>query len=736
MSLWICADELSRESRLYYFSKTFEAAEGATLKVHACADTRYQLYLNGHLVCEGPCQGSEYVRYYETVDLTPYLKAGENTLSAKVLHLQEGSFISLYRKSKAAFWFHGELTQNGETTQLGSDETWSCVRDDSVRMYHWPGVHTSVAPFEEVYGDPVLVPQTVKGMYEPATRRQGYNIFGIRDKYPIAPRPIPQMKEFPRKPMTIVRQGEGYIELDAGAYTTAKVTLGFKAKAEAVVRVIYSECYTIENEAGHRFKERRDNWQDPTARLDGVADTLHATGKEQSFSPFWYRSFRFIRLEFPADAEFELRELTYGTYFYPLDEAGSFTCSDERFNEMWRVSRNTVLCCMHEMYVDCPFYEQQQYGMDSALEMLFTFRLGSDTLMPFKSITDLSHSQIHDGMLQANYPSVDVQIIPDFTLFWVLMLRDYLRYTGQIDKAKTLMGTVDKALAGFDNLIGKDGLIKPTPYWAFVDWVPSWPVGTPQGGNDEPLTVTCFMYAAALKAAAELADKMGRPERAAEYQRRAAEMINNVNRSCYDEAVGLYQNTPSRKEYSQHTTLWAILSGAVCGEAAGALVDRTFKGDVPVAVCTFSMNHYMFRALEKADRYHYASRLFKGWQTMLDLHCTTWCENPDSPRSECHGWSSAPAYELSAMVLGVYPTEDGYASVRIKPYVTDLGLTWAKGTVPTPYGVIAVAWEKQDGRLSVKITLPEGSPMKATLVMPDGNTRILTETVTEAVCSL
>jgi hypothetical protein len=244
------------------------------------------------------------------------------------------------------------------------------------------------------------------------------------------------------------------------------------------------------------------------------------------------------------------------------------------------------------------------------------------------------------------------------------------------------------------------------------------------------------MYATALKAAADMAEKMGRTERSAEYRHRAAEMIENVNRLCYDTEVGLYMNTPSRKEYSQYTTLWAILSGAVSGKEAGELVDRTFNSNVHVSACTFSMNHYMFRALELADRYCYASRLFAGWETMLDLHCTSWCENPDSPRSECHGWSSAPAYEFSAMVLGVYPAEDGYMAVRIKPHVDDLGLTWAQGTVPTPYGVISVAWKKVDGELRVSVTLPENTPPKAILELPDGRVVTLTDRLTETFCKL
>ena len=245
------------------------------------------------------------------------------------------------------------------------------------------------------------------------------------------------------------------------------------------------------------------------------------------------------------------------------------------------------------------------------------------------------------------------------------------------------------------------------------------------------------MYAAALKAAAEICDTVGRPGLASDYRARAAVMLDNVKKYCYDEEVGLYRNTPSTKEYSQHTTLWAILAGAAIGDEAGALMDRTFDGRVPVAVCTFSMNYYMFRALEFAGRYNeYALKQLAGWETMLDLHCTTWCENPDDPRSECHGWSSAPIYEFSAMVLGVYPTENGYRSVRIKPNVDCFDLDWAKGTVPTPHGVISVAWEKKDGLLTLDVSLPEGSDMSCDVILPDGTSEAMTTGSRRFTCRL
>ncbi len=740
MAHWIFADETPASPRFYDFCKDFDAPAGATLTARISGDTRYALYLNDHLVSEGPCQGSSYLTYYESEDLTPYLRPGKNTLRARVLYVTTGFFISVYRREHPAFWFDGTLTVDGVVSALSTNGTWTCTREDACTFHNTPGVHTSIPPCEDWSGAPAPVPVEVKPWYEPDLGKKSYNIFGLSETYILRPRPIPQMETEAEKPLHPVRRGEGFIEFDAGAYTTAKVSMRFKAPAGSNIRVIYAECYSVANEQGNRYKSLRDAYDDPTAEMGGQFDTMVATGMDQIYAPFWYRSFRFVRVEFPADCEPEIASFTAAAYHYPLDSAGTFECSDERFNRMWDISRNTVLCCMHEMYVDCPYYEQQQYEMDSALEMLFTLRMSADGRMPYKSITDLAHSQMADGMLQANYPSTMVQIIPDFTFFWILMLRDYLRYTSpdaeNLARVRALTGTVDKALEAFEPYRTESGLIGVTPYWHFVDWVPAWFVGVPTGGDQEPITVTSLMYAAALRAAAEICDAVSRPGLAADYRARASEMIALVDQYCYDEKVGLYRDIPSIESYSQHTTLWAILSGAVTGKEAGALVDRTFDGHVPVHTCTFSMSHYMFRALEMADRYGYAARQMEGWQRMLDWHCTTWCENPDSPRSECHGWSSAPIYEFSAMVLGVTPTANGWQSVRVKPYVDAYPLDFARGTVPTPQGVISVAWTKADGILNLEVILPDGVDIPTEVVLPDGTAYHLSGGTCRCACEL
>jgi alpha-L-rhamnosidase len=88
------------------------------------------------------------------------------------------------------------------------------------------------------------------------------------------------------------------------------------------------------------------------------------------------------------------------------------------------------------------------------------------------------------------------------------------------------------------------------------------------------------------------------------------------------------------------------------------------------------------------------------------------------------------------MVLGVCPTEDGYKSVRIQPRVHAYDLTWAKGTIPTPHGIITVAWEKADGKLTLEVSLPAYSALACEVVLPDGSTHTQTEPTARYNCKL
>lgn len=731
MSFWITAEDECKASKIYWFSKKFDATANASLNARICGETRYQVYINGNMLCEGPCMSPHSVYYYDTVDMTKYLRVGENEIRVKLLLVRENHFFTVRMGTQPLFWLDGELRDGERVTQIGTNDDWICTRDDSVIFSRGQFVHPSMPPFEEHLEQASLCPVSVKRLYEPNLSSCGYNAYGIREKYPLSPRPIPQMETQMGINFKISRQGEGFIELDAGEYTTAKVLLKLSGEKGNVIKVIYSECYALAD-GKNKIKTYRDHPENDAFSLYGPCDLIHLNGEEQTLEPFWYRAFRFIRLEYQG--QIDLISAIYFPYFYPIGEEGSFECSDNTLNKIWYVSRRTMLCCTHETWVDGPHYEQAQYQMDSGLEMLFHFRLSSDSRIALKSLKDLAVSQLSCGLLQANYPSREVQIIPNFTLFWVLMLRNYLRYTGDIESVRTLAPIMDRGLEAFEALRRSDGLVDCTPYWNYVDWGVDWNRGVPTGGDDEPLTVTNMMYVAALRAGAEIFELTGKELRAREYRSRADELGSIIVKLCYDSQARMFRDTPSLNNYSQHTATWAVISDIVTDIHAVRLMERVIEA-TDISRCSFSMNYYLFRALEKTGLYSkYVSQLFENWRDMLNKGCTTWGEAPYYTRSECHGWSSTPIYEISRMVLGVYPEGDGFESIRIAPQIDGLAIDFACGAVPTPHGKVKVSWKLNGSKFTLCVEAPQGAVGRTQVTMPDGACYTVDESKKEYKC--
>jgi len=73
-----------------------------------------------------------------------------------------------------------------------------------------------------------------------------------------------------------------------------------------------------------------------------------------------------------------------------------------------------------------------------------------------------------------------------------------------------------------------------------------------------------------------------------------------------------------------------------------------------------------------------------------------------------HGWSSTVTKDLIFYTLGVMPGEPGYKTARISPRLGEIA--WAKGKVPTPFGLIEVEVSAD--------TVVVNSPVPFTLDLP------------------
>ena len=197
-----------------------------------------------------------------------------------------------------------------------------------------------------------------------------------------------------------------------------------------------------------------------------------------------------------------------------------------------------------------------------------------------------------------------------------------------------------------------------------------------------------------------------------EYRAQYRKVRDMLNTLCYDKDAGMYTDGSVTKTYSMHTSVWAILSAIAEGDKAKELVDK--MSTPGISECTFAMNYYRLRALEKSGRYDLAFKVFEDWRNMVENGCTTWCESISFPRSECHGWSSAPLYDFPRHILGV---KIGYDDeIVIEPVAGHL--SFARGVVPGRFGNISVSWTRDKDNFCISIEGADGIAKR--VILPDG----------------
>lgn len=700
MAFLISPEKIIGENGFYTFRKQVFLTDSNSNKavISIFASSRYILHINGKYICEGPCRGTQYVKYYDEIT-TDEFKDGVNEITVKVLFTPQ-QFTTVFSLPKPALVCDISLGKE----KIVSDSTWECVYNaGNAAVYH--NMMMSLPPYEKIDTSVEDIHMETVQAEKIEFGGKLYSVVGAAIPFALDKRPIPMLYPQESISFNVAKSGDAFIEYDAGKYTTAK--LSFLIKKHSTVKIIYAECY--ETESG---KKKRD---DTSGFLNGYFDIVHTGESDYVFEPFWFRAFRYIRIE-AVNPQKTVKAIDGKFIHYPVKIGADFECSDSFMNEMWKVSINTLLCCMHEIIVDCPYYEQQQYVMDSAIECSALMRLSSDWLPVRKCITEFAASQQPNGLLLGNYPANYTQIITGFSFFWVYFLEHYLDVSGDLDFVYGQAGTMHKILNYFEMQVRKYGYIKKSEYWDFVDWTSDWSDGTPAIESGEALTIYNMYYAYALKCAEKICLNIGEKHFAEEYSKRYLRIKNTINELCFDKDKCLYKDGSKLQTYSIHTVIMAILADLTGDEYRGKFIRQLQNKEI--TQCSFSMGYYLFRAFEKGGQYKGAFEFFDNWKKMLELNCTTWCENPDNPRSECHAWSCAPIYEFSANILGVKTTLGD--EIVIQPNIGTLN--YARGTVPTRFGNVEVDWKISGGEFEIKVKSEDG--IKKTIIMPGGSEHI------------
>jgi len=729
---WInCPDVPQRDYGVYHFRKILDLAS-APVKfiVHVSGDNRYRLFVNGTSVCSGPARGDLANWNFETVDIAPYLMKGKNIIAAQVWNMGvHASVAQLSNQTAFVLQGDGEAEKNINTNKswkvIKNGSYQPCSTDNASRLKEYmvigPGDKVDAAKYpwgwEQLnFDDHTWVSPNIIANPDPT----GY---GTDNQWTVVPREIPLMEESQQRfskvrrtsgmqvsdavlkggqPLTIPANQTLSLLIDQAENTVAYPELLVSGGKGSSVKISYAEALFD----GKGEKGNRNEIEGRT--LKGNYDIfIPDGGSNRHFRPLWFRGFRYIQMDITTGVQPLTIDDFYSTYTgYPFVPKASFTSDDRSLQRLWDVGWHTARLCAGETYFDCPYYEQLQYEGDTRIQSLISLYVTGDDRLMRKALLDFYHSRVAEGLTQGRYPSNRLQVISPFSLFWVSMVYDYWMHRKDDAFISQFIPAIAGVLTWYERNIdtGKN-MLGPMKWWNFVDWVDPFDNGVAPGAIDGNSSILTMQYVYTLKQAAQLYDYFGKSCEKERYQKLATDLSAGTYMLCFDKGRNEMADTPEKKSYSQHASIFAILSGTVSEQETKQVMNKILS-DQSLTQATFYYRFYLNRAMVQvgmADLYY--SQL-TPWRDMLKIGLTTFAEKPEPSRSDCHAWSSSPLYDFLATICGIMPDAPGFSSVRIAPALGEL--KQVSGTMPHPLGMITVDLTKKgDNGITGEITLPD-----------------------------
>ena len=727
-----------RDPIVLHFRRTLTLASvPASYVVRVSADNRFILYVNGKRAGDGPARGDQGHWRYETFDLAPILKAGENLVTATVWNW--GVYAPVAQMSdRTAFLLESQATGDAS---ISTPDGWKVEQEPGHRpleresvtlkdyMAAGPGEETDASKFDWKWdaasvtggnwvtpGDPMrdsIFPGTNKAHSADTT---GDNFWGL------VPDELPPMEFADTSTGLVVRVDSSigttplpfntraisagkhvHVLLDRKTLTTAYPRLTVSGGKGSKIRITYSEAlYDIDKHKADRdaVDDRQGYGLNDSFILDG--------GDHRVFEPLWWRTWRYLDIDIQtADQPLTLESLTANFTAYPFEERAKLQTGDPDLDKIWEISWRTARLDAHETYMDTPYYEQLQYIGDTRIQALISYTVGGDDRLARQALQAFNGSRIPEGITRSRYPSQLPQNIPTFSLLWIGMLRDYWMYRPDPAIVRSSLEGTRSVLGWFAQHEHPDGLLEKLPWWSFIDWVPSGE--TPTYDSHGESCITTLEYLGALNDGADLEQHLGDTVFAGRYRERAARVRSGIAGKCWNASRGLLADNPDQNVFSQQANILGVLYDVIPQDRQKDVLNKMLgiePGTTPNGMLSASyyFRFYLSRALEHSGMADEYLNSLDPWRKLLPLHFSTWPEIPGNTRSDSHAWTSHPIYDLLTLVAGIEPASPGFATVRIAPHLGKLpGLS---AVYPHPDGNIDVKYQKHGAGLGADITLP------------------------------
>lgn len=703
---WIWQEEDGPSNSWVAFRKQFDL-ETVPEKVTAniSADSKYWMRINGELVvfegsvARGPSPARPWKRkkemwndppetkpsntWYEEVDLSGYLKQGENTIAVLTWYwgreTHKGTHIN---SGKGGFIFQADF----DGKRLISDKSWKVKADPAYaldsgepdknivhynvkydarkEMGDWTSPDFSDSDWKAASekGLPPAAPwYRLEKNYVPALVNHGLKPF----------------ENYPESKFPFVSTGE-----------TITCDLPFNKQITPYLE--------IESEAGLEIKITTDN------RLNRISASYTTKKGKQSFESFSWMSGHKIIYEIPAGVK--VLGLKYRWMSVGDINAGSFTCSDPFYERLWWMGRNTLFVCARDNFMDCPDRERALWIGDVADQASYLFYCMDDAgRQLLKKAIRITMAYSHDGVFGGLGP-LRLRELPTQSLQFVdQCVWQYYLNTGDEETLRYAYPFVRDYL----NLwtMGSDGLPvrekRSMDSWKWSDW-------GEKGTVDEQLILDS-LYFSALTSAKKIALELGEKNDIAWYDERIEALDKAFNEKYWK---GKYYSSNPKRFQDDRANALAILTGLARPHKHKSIVENVL---IPNQFCSPHFEWMVEEAMCHAG-YHAAAlkRMKERYQLQVDrTWLSTLYEMFPQGGSYNHAWN-APNAILAKHIAGVRPSESGWSEFEILPNMEHF--TSIKKVVPSVKGDISVDLSQEGKSFGLELVSPENT--SATIGIP------------------
>jgi alpha-L-rhamnosidase len=394
---------------------------------------------------------------------------------------------------------------------------------------------------------------------------------------------------------------------------------------------------------------------------------------------------------------------------------GSFTSDDPLLDWTWRTSVRTLQASTDESYADCPWRERGSYIGDSLVNLHIHRLITSDLSIAKRTFAIFGKAQLPDGQLACCAPSWLTKPHEDFTLIWILAVRDVWACTGDTDFIAAQWEVIRRIWESPTWKPDADGLWQISGMRVFIDW------GALISERSGPgnLVVNVLRVAAA-RATSEIANALGLADEAARFANEATQVSEALCALLWNEAEGRFDASIGAKTSAIHGNILALRYGVGPGRRILSYLEPALRGNLQYGMgkgqnsgfAELYFFYYLLPALVEHERTDLAELLIRehyGFIQSLGLPTLPECFHRANVGggSCCHSWSGAPAIYATESVLGLKQAFPGKPDLwKLDPRSTTH--SHAEGSVPHPRGLIRVRWKRHGDRIEARVSAPSG----------------------------